>query len=173
MNKPLLHAFAAATLAVAAATPAHADKTTFLTLSYVNPGVLQQASFSDLIGYIGDFTDDYVFQSPPPNAFATFTGTAGDGTIVFNSVVLYTYGTTTSDPLAGTLTPSAFTESASPPLPSAVYVLEIKGTTTSATASYSGKVQASPVPEPASWSLMLLGLGAAGSLLRRRIAGMA
>jgi hypothetical protein len=170
MKKPLFHALALAAVAAAVATPAHADKTTYLTLAYVNPGTTQQASFSDIIGSIGAFTDDYVFTTPPPNAFATFTGTAGDGTLTFTSVTLYTYGGTTSNPLTGSLTPASFSESASPPLPSAVYVLEIKGVTTSATASYSGKIVASPVPEPASWGLMLLGLGATAGLMRRRMA---
>jgi hypothetical protein len=172
MKKPILHALAAGALAAVLASPAHADKTTYLALSYINPGTAQQASFSDLIGYIGDFTDDYVFASPPPVAFATFTGTAGSG-ITFTSVTLMTYGTLDSDALAGSFTASAFTESASPPLQSAVYVLEIKGTSTSTTASYSGLVSASPVPEPAPWGLMLLGLGGAGGLLRRRLAATA
>jgi hypothetical protein len=172
MKQPYLHALAALALATLLATPAHADKTTYLSLSNINPGTSQQATFSDLIGTIGDFTDDYVFVTPPPVAFATFTGTAGDG-LTFSSVVLYTYGSTTSDPLTGSFTTASFSESASPPLQSAAYVLEIKGNAATITASYSGKIMAAPVPEPASWALMLLGLGATGGLMRRRLAAVA
>ena len=158
---------AAAALTVALASPAHADSTQYITLVLSASGTTQSATFSDLVGAVGTFTDDYVFASPPTLSALTFTGAAGNG-ISFTSVQLLTYGTSTSNPLTGSLGPTAFTEITSPSVGSAVYVLEIKGLSTSTTASYSGGItNAVPVPEPASWALWLFGLGATAGLARR------
>lgn len=54
-------------------------------------------------------------------------------------------------------------------LPTGTYVLEIRGTVTgSAGGSYSGTLNAAAVPLPASWSLMIGGLGLLGLFASRR-----
>ena len=156
---------ALASLAAGLATPAHADSPQYITFVLSTPGTTQTATFSDIVGAIGNFTDDYVFASPPSLSTLTFTGTAGSG-ISFTSVQLLTYGTLATNALTGSLGPTGFTEITSPALKSAAYVLEIKGLSTSTTASYNGGIT-NAVPEPASWALWLLGLGATAALARR------
>ena len=48
-----------------------------------------------------------------------------------------------------------------------VYALHFTGTS-ALRASYSGTIDVAPVPEPASWALMVAGIAAVGTALRRR-----
>lgn len=166
LHRHLKPALAASALAAAAALPAQADTTRFVPL-VLGSGTTQSAAISDTVGYIGNFTDDFVFTSPPPLAMASFAGTAGIG-LTFSSVTLLTYGTSTLNPISGSFSATAFNESATAPISSAVYVLEIKGFSASATAAYSGTISASPVPEPPSWALMAAGLLGSAALVSRR-----
>jgi hypothetical protein len=54
-----------------------------------------------------------------------------------------------------------------------VYSIHFKGiaaVTPTTGASYSGTIDVAPVPEPASWAMMIAGIAAVGSVLRRRSA---
>lgn len=48
-----------------------------------------------------------------------------------------------------------------------LYALHFIGTTTRAS-SYSGTIDIAPIPEPATWALMVAGIAAVGSTMRRR-----
>ncbi len=180
--KSKLTAFAAAAAMLGAfATPALANQTVLVTLSYVSGvgSTTQQGSFSSTVATAGSFIDDYIFTSPPAVATDIFTGTAGTGAaagITFTSAVLYYFGAppTVANALGGTFTGTSFNETAAGLVTSGVYELEIQGTSLGGTSAYTGLIKATTqdlapsVPEPATWAMWLLGLGATGAALRRR-----
>ncbi|MBS0448366.1 MAG: FxDxF family PEP-CTERM protein [Proteobacteria bacterium] len=137
--------------------------------SGLGDGSPMTGSFSDIISGAGSFTDDIVFNGPPPTSTDTFTATAGSG-ITFTGVTLSYFSGGGSVPLSGSMTSTSINESTGTII-SALYDLKISGTA-AAGASYSGTISALPgvaaVPEPESWALMLLGLGATGAFVRGR-----
>jgi len=161
----------AVALAATLAAPAHANTLTPIILT-PGSGLTQTGSFSDLLAAAGNFTDLFLLNTPPPVADAQFTLSAGDG-VQFTSFSLLVFGTNTPVPLNESFSASAITASATVPLNSGLYELVVNGSAV-AGASYAGTVTTTagtltpPVPEPASWALMLAGLVAGGGLMRRR-----
>ncbi len=161
----------AAALSLGAISPAHATATLAPIVMTFGSGLTQTGSFSDLLSAAGGFTDTFLMNPSPPVADTVFTLTAGAG-VTFSSFVLE-YFNGASIPLTETFSPTAITATGS--LNTAVYELVVKGTAT-AGASYTGTVATNvgtlvatpPVPEPASWAMMLAGLGVCGALARRR-----
>lgn len=53
-------------------------------------------------------------------------------------------------------------------LSAGTYILKFQGTAAGA-ASYGGTIDVSPVPEPATWGMMFVGMMALGTVMRRRV----
>lgn len=173
--KPILKTLVAA-VALSAGFIGAAQATLIPVAVVPTTGTSFSGSFTATETAAGSFTDDLVFQSPPPLASLTFTELTNTG-VSFSSIALYLYGTATAIPLTGTWSSTGFTLSDSL-LSSALYQLEIKGTAT-AGAKYTGTITGTsfdatapvvtaPVPEPGTWALMLAGLAATGASLRRK-----
>ena len=176
----LIHALSAATLALGLTGIAQADAniTTFVPLT-LGAGSSQAGSFTNTISTAGAFVDNYIFANAPSYSLDQYLATVASG-ITFTGAALVPY--MDSDPadaidLTTILTSTGLSASPSAVLPSGLYVLELSGTALAggsytlnitSTATDAPGVQ-TPVPEPATWLLMGMGLALTGVVKRRRM----
>jgi hypothetical protein len=118
----------------------------------------------------GQFSDSYDFSVPPdssgkgtPNGISLGFGLSGNG-LTFSSYNLYQ---------AGLLIASGVIDKSSSYLGftgggNGNYTLGLKGSTSSSYCSYDGHISVSPVPEPETYAMMLVGLGLVFVSVRRR-----
>ncbi len=159
MKKAIL----AATAAVAAVVMASSASATVVDPISL-PGIPSFDSFSGTVsGNTGTFTDVFNFTLAGPfSAAANLTSISlnGFGNITFTSVTLdgialnIVNGVTSSADITGVV------------LTGSSHNLTVSGT---GNGSYGGSiVVTSAVPEPATWAMMILGIAAVGSTMRRR-----
>jgi hypothetical protein len=155
MSKVLIMATAAAA-ALGLAASAHAET---LVFTYVEDGGLDfsfdQSATPTPLGYaLGDYTDV---------AISNFTGNVGP----YSSIVWYSAGASgqfnTPDNAYVVFGPQVYSGPESAPI-------FATGTYAGAdqTNGLAGTLTITAVPEPATWAMMILGLGMTGALLRRR-----
>jgi hypothetical protein len=160
---------AASVIALAVAVSAPARAATFLFES----GPASDGSLSWDFGNDGDilagaFTDDFLITIPDlgtgaGSVEASFTSPTND--LLFTSVTFDGFAFHLFDlpgDHVGNLVPT--------PIPAGTFHLIVEGISPGDAGSYDGHLTFSPaaVPEPASWALMILGMGSLGALLRNR-----
>lgn len=117
------------------------------------------------------FTDSYNFSLPvgsSGNGAANTISLGSQGQVIFDAFTLYetSAGLLGSGATGGTSSSLSFSNGAVP----GAYTLNVNGHKTSDSAgSYAGNVVVSPVPEPKTYAMMLLGLGLMGFSARRRM----
>lgn len=170
MLKPSKLQLAALVLGGALATASHASGG---SLGDVPPAV----SFSNTIS--GAFQDEWTFNLP---VAATVTAGAFNVSFEFGSTSIgsilgfqaWLDGAELFGPTSVTAQPGGFmlktqTKAGVAPLPSGIHTVTVKGTgVTGGIATYSGYVQAVPVPEPETYALFAAGLGIVGFVASRR-----
>ena len=140
------------------------------------PGVI--GSLDNQLVFIGSphaepsFIDFFVFNVSAPGFAAGATFSSGAPGITFTSLAFLNLNTLT--PLLPADTNGADGWGTAVILPTAgSYALVIEGTTSGGGGIYTGwlgaLVQATPVPEPESYALMLAGLGVLGFVAKRRL----
>lgn len=158
-------AAALATAAVAAAPAAYAAPMVFFD-STTNTGVFLNNAVTD-----GPIDDIFEF-----DFFGSGIGTADITSITFEIANAITLTSVTFNNTPFTLTETVDADGKRTtgyvfdvPVVSGKQRLEVKGTSTGNN-TYTGniKIKVSPVPEPATWALMIVGFGMVGSTLRRR-----
>jgi hypothetical protein len=96
-------------------------------------------------------------------SFQATTGCPNCGIFVDNNTnPLFRYVQTQFDPLPETFALNPVVLSAGP------HTIFVNGTLLGPTGSYSGTINVAPVPEPATWAMMLLGFAGVGMAVRRR-----
>jgi hypothetical protein len=162
--KKMMMAASAALAAVAMAPAAHATDLDCIALSGSAVCTVDEdgGAFSNSFKGVADFSDTFTFELLaaslvsingsliPSSSFASITGEIlGQGSFLFQ----------------GTDFPTSFL------LAAGTYTIAVAGSTT-AGGTYSGNVviSAAPVPEPATWAMMVAGIAAVGLTLRRRSA---
>ena len=116
------------------------------------------------------FTDSYTFSLPAGSSGngAANSISLGGNAVIFDAFTLYetSAGLLCSGATGGTISSLSFSNGAVP----GAYTLNVNGHKTSNLAgSYTGNVVVSPVPEPKTYAMMLLGLGLMGFSARRRM----
>jgi len=167
MNKYLL----AATAAVAALGMAPAANA---SVSIACPGFsgLGYCTFDEgnATGNFGDsfpsaqtFTDTFTLTLTSDYQLSvTATNTAATGgPITFDSAELLDSSMTSLGPIAFGAVPNTFL------LTAGTYYLSFVGSS-SASSSYGGTIDVAPIPEPATWAMMVAGIAAVGMTMRRR-----
>jgi hypothetical protein len=165
-----LTAILAGATALVAATTAHAAP----TITYATTGTEFGAVYGDIPGK-GAFTDNFAaFMVDTTSNVLVGTISAYD-VISITSAAIYKYGG--SSPIASfdltsaagaggfTFTGGTLTKI---PLAAGTYYLKVIGTSGSKTAGYAGTLAFTAAPEPAAWSLMIIGFGAVGFAMRRQ-----
>jgi hypothetical protein len=182
VNKILTTLMTAGALALAAApvlaAPPDQTDTYFLNLDFDDVGLGQHAFFGGgfFSGVGTTFVEDYIFNSPPLDSYVHFETSAdgdanGDASVMFTGFSLFTFQPGEDPvfiPLSGSLGDFALFADSISPLFSGIYVMEIRGTSLVDGSSFSGYLSTQPVPEPETWALMAMGLGALGFAARRR-----
>jgi hypothetical protein len=110
----------------------------------------------------GTFELTWLNAGRPNNLFA---GIGGDQSydVLLNNLLLGTFSTTSGEPF------TAQTSSPFDLVSGQTYTLSFNGRSTSDNTAYIDAVGlVAPVPEPATWAMMLLGFGAIGAAMRRR-----
>lgn len=155
--KKLTAILAGATALVAVSTSAHAAPT--IVYSPVVNGTFSAGFFNVLTGK--SFNNSFAsFTVGAAGAGDTLTGSlSSSSAISFSTAGLYKGTTLISSFVGDSLTPVVLSEG--------TYFLKFVGTDTPP-ASYAGTLNFSAVPEPAAWSLMILGFGAVGFAMRRQ-----
>jgi hypothetical protein len=117
------------------------------------------------------FNDTYTFSLPGDasgNGGANVISLGGNG-VIFTAFTLYetSAGLLGSGGTGGTTSSLSFSHGAVP----GAYTLNVNGhkTDSDLAGSYAGNVVVSPVPEPKTYAMMLLGLGLMGFSARRRL----
>ena len=127
------------------------------------------AHFGNTVGN-GAFSDSFTFSLSLPSFGSSSLITISLGSlkdIDFSSVDL------NGDPFTGSVSTvggdelEVFTLNM-PNLPAGSYSLNVNGTASNGPASYAGTLNITPIPEPASWALMMGGFALVGSAIRRR-----
>ncbi len=124
------------------------------------------------ISVLDDFIDTYTFTIPQTgngsgaviNIEAVFQGDIDFTSVVFNNGVSDYFGTVTN--VAGG--DSKATVSGVPIISGNLNTVTVTGKVVTAPASYGGNLSFTPVPEPTTWAMMLVGFGLVGFALRRR-----
>ncbi len=149
-------------------TPFNKFSTLASTGTFGNNGGLTSASFSNVftfvVGRAGDLSADFSNSASRNNA---------NGDIDFTSAVLS--GGSLTMPLSFTRLlgePVRLTEvwglTRATRIAAGTYTLTIGGRSFGTASTYSGNFNVAAVPEPASWAMMIVGVGIAGGALRRR-----
>ena len=152
-------------LAASTGTALAEDLTSNVALSTVSPGSYT-AHFGDTHNFAGAFTDTFTFNpSVGPslaNAVIQSISLLGNNNLDFTGASLNGH--------ALTLIPSGGYEFGllSPVLVSGTLVLTVTGNVITPSASYSGDINVAAVPEPATYGMLLAGMGIVGFLARRR-----
>lgn len=171
MNKYLLAASAAA-VATLLAPAANASVTIscpgFSGLGYCTFNeVNKTGNFGDSFTSAQSFNDTFTLTlSQAYDLSLTMTNTAATGgPITFTTYALYDSAMTSLGNFAFGSVPTTYA------LGAGVYTLKVAGSA-SGSASYQGTIDVSavPVPEPATWGLMLIGVTVLGAIMRRRLA---
>lgn len=167
MNKTLLAACAAvAVLGMAPAANASVSITCpgtsalgYCTFDEVNA----TGNFGDSFPTAQTFTDTFALTLTSAYQLSvTMTNTAATGgPIDFTVAELLDSSMTSLGPLAFGSVPTTFMLSAG------TYYLSFKGDAMKSS-SYSGTIDVAPIPEPATWAMMVAGIAAVGVALRRR-----
>lgn len=167
--------FLAATsaIAVVAAAASASAATIFTPLDQAALNMFGTSSFGAIVTTTGAFNHTFSFTTASTNtasaSVVTISLPNGAKDIDFSSVFLDSFAFTQIgfDPNAETWQLTAATLTAGP------HAIFVNGNVITAgpgraAASYAGTLNLTPVPEPVTWSMMILGFGAAGSILRRR-----
>ncbi|MES2118521.1 MAG: FxDxF family PEP-CTERM protein [Pseudomonadota bacterium] len=152
-------------LAASTGTVLAEDLTSNVAMSTVSTGIYT-AHFGADHNYAGAFTDTFTFNPDVgpsiANAVIQTLSLFGNNNINFTGAALNGNALTLSPTGAyewGMLDPVAV---------SGTLVLTVMGNTITPSASYSGDINVAAVPEPASYGMLLAGLGIVGFLARRR-----
>jgi PEP-CTERM motif len=156
----------AATLAAAIFGVASANAATVLTFTFSADGNSAVASFNSS-GAGLSFSDLYTFTLPAGFASTSLTSAAVNGTTdtAFTSVLLNSLVLTTNS--SGAIDEKSLLNV---PVPAGPNTLTVNGTS-GGLYSYGGNISFTktlPVPEPASWALMIAGFGGLGAALRSK-----
>src|SRR6476646_7874042 len=182
MRKLIYTAVGAAALATASMASAAVTVTSSSNLTDPNPCCGAAPGNTSVSTIDGTTTIEFGL-NPTGNSFtSTFTfltnevagtynilvGTSTGGT-VFNNVVV-SGGTPATTTVFAPPNASVIQQFGLPLLGNTAYTVTIGGNSTNAAAGISGNItlQANPVPEPATWAMMLLGFAGIGMVVRRR-----
>ncbi len=138
-----------------------------------------QPGQTDLIWDLGNATfgnhakgstfDDFFTFNVPDSESVEFTAQSVGPGVKFEGFALYITADGTLLDLDILPTPALSLSGGPWSLTSGTYTLELAGVFTKRNGTYTGFIDGTPaVPEPANWALMLAGLGAMGTLARRR-----
>jgi len=167
MNKLLLAASAAvATMALAPAANASVSIACpgFSGLGYCTfDEVNGTGNFGDSFASAQSFTDTFtVTLTSDYQLSVTATNTAATGgPISFSAAELLDSSLNSLGPIAFGAVPTTFM------LTAGTYYLSFAGSATHSS-SYSGTIDIAPIPEPATWAMMVAGIAAVGVAMRRR-----
>ena len=163
----------AAAIAVVAGAGSVSAATIFTPLNQAALNTFGTSNFGAIITNTGAFNHTFSFTTSAKNtasgSVVTISLPSGAKDIDFSSVFLDTFAFTQIgfDPNAETWQLTTAT------LAAGAHAIFVNGNVVTsgpgrAAASYAGTLNLTPVPEPATWTMMILGFGAAGSLVRRR-----
>ena len=172
MRKSVLAAIGAASLALSSAASAAVAVTSSTNLTDPNPmaptsidtvGNTTTITFGQNPVGPGSFTSSFVFTNTATGAYYFLIGSSTPG-LLFSDVTLVGGGSTwtLAPPAAHVLTLDNVTL-----LANTNYTLSMTGSTELAGA-INGNITILPVPEPATWAMMLLGFAGMGLVIRRR-----
>lgn len=183
LKKVLLSAAVGAAMAGAGFSASAADPVFYTDLGAVQ--IDTPKSFSGVLGAIGGFVYEFTFTVPANGGsgynverLAFELPPLGNIDLLFTTVTLFsdTDGDSTNGgrsmlvgpvlATGGGLDPISFT---APGSTAGFRILQVAGTTNgSLGGAFIGSIEVSPVPEPETWAMMLIGAGLVGFQLRRR-----